>query len=96
MKIYSFLLFTIFEGVIFFKINKGITVETIKIIRIIVKTNKNIVGLSRRPKELIKVDFPLPDFLKIKIKPELGRTKLISTKPLEFLFYLLNIFYLSS
>ena len=44
MKIYSFLLFTIFEGVIFFKINKGITVETIKIIRIIAKTNKNIVG----------------------------------------------------
>lgn len=45
MKIYSFLLFTIFEGVIFFKINKGINVETIKIIRIIAKTNKNIVGL---------------------------------------------------
>ncbi len=47
MKIYSFLLFTIFEGVIFFKINKGITVETIKIIRIIAKTNKNIVGLKQ-------------------------------------------------
>ena len=86
MKIYSFLLFTIFEGVIFFKINKGINVETIKIIRIIVKTNKNIVGLSRRPKQLIKVDFPLPDFPKIKTKLELGRTKLTSTKPLEFLF----------
>ena len=33
MKIYSFLLFTIFEGVIFFKVNKGMTVETIKITR---------------------------------------------------------------
>lgn len=60
--------------------------ETIKIIKIIVKTNKNIVGLSRRHKQLIKVDFPVPDFPKIKTKPELGKTKLTCTKPIEFLF----------